>query len=373
MSAHNFLNSFTYGFANGMFNSNPFMFGLGGFSGFNFGSCFASTSYYCSPCSNLSLFMYPGVMNGGFFPLMQDSFVPTPSFNFQNNTYQSFDFFNISDIFQQPWGKLEVNNQQNLLNNKMNIVKKDNHEIKTIINSEKKEEKEKSKIIEDKIQTKVQQEIKTKNDIAQNSKILNRAKQEKFSYSTSSNATSDKKTSNTKIDYDASELKAMWQKKKPNLDLSDEFYSKIIKISKKIQCEPNDLMGIINLETRGTFSPSVPNPSTGATGLIQFMPKYVHEYGTTISKLKNMTREEQLDYVEIYFDKKIKAHKIKGKIDSATLYALVFYPEASNKTGEYIIARKGSQVYRENKSLDANNDRKITKSDLGNKLKQFKA
>ena len=362
MSAHNFLNSFTYGFANGMFNSNPFMFGFGGFGGFggfNFGGCFASTSYYCSPCSNLSLFMYPGVMNGGFFPLMQDSFVPTPSFNFQNNTYQSFDFFNISDIFQQPWGKLEVNNQQNLLNNKMNIVKK--------------EEKEKSKIIEDKMQTKVQQEIKTKNDIAQNSKILNQEKQEKFSYSTSSNATSDKKTSNTKIDYDASALKAMWQKKKPNLDLSDEFYSKIIKISKKIQCEPNDLMGIINLETGGTFSPRAQNSSSGAIGLIQFMPKYVHEYGTTISELKSMTREEQLDYVEIYFDKKIKAHKIKGKIDSATLYALVFYPKASNKNDEYIIARGGSEVYRENKSLDANNDRKITKSDLGKKLKEFRA
>ena len=101
--------------------------------------------------------------------------------------------------------------------------------------------------------------------------------------------------------YNAQTLKKMWQQKKPNLNLSNTFYEKIINISEKIECNPNDLMGIINIETGGTFSPSIQNPKTKATGLIQFMPQYASSYGASVEELKNMTAEQQLDYVEIYF------------------------------------------------------------------------
>lgn len=193
-----------------------------------------------------------------------------------------------------------------------------------------------------------------------------------------------KVTSKTKIDYNIENLKTKWKKKKPNLNLSDEFYNKIIKISKDIKCDPNDLMGIINLETAGTFDPSKKN-SIGATGLIQFLPDItekeikdgtpkdmVKRVGKRISELEKMSAEEQLDYVEKYFKSHIKEKDIKGQIDGATLYSIVFWPIAANKGSDYIIARQGSKVYTQNPLLDKDkSDKAITKNDLGERLKDF--
>ena len=161
------------------------------------------------------------------------------------------------------------------------------------------------------------------------------------------------------------ELKEKWSKKKPNLNISDDFYMRVIKISEKIQCDPNDLMGVIDIETGGKFSASAQNKITKATGLIQFMPKTAEGLGTSIENLAKMTEIEQLDYVEKYFEKCIKSHKIQGQIDGATLYAMVFWPVASNKEDDYLITNKGTEIYKYNSVLDANKDDRITKSDLG--------
>ena len=177
------------------------------------------------------------------------------------------------------------------------------------------------------------------------------------------------------------ELKAKWKKKKPNLNLSDEFYEKIIKISKKIKCDPNDLMGIINLETAGTFNPSEKN-KIGATGLIQFLPDtkdqgdMVKRVGKRISELEKMSAEEQLDYVEKYLTSWIKDLGITGNIDGATLYSLVFWPDAAKKDLNYVIATEGSNVYTQNSGLDKDKNpnrtnNTITKKDLGERLKDF--
>ena len=193
-----------------------------------------------------------------------------------------------------------------------------------------------------------------------------------------------KATSKTNIDYSIENLKAKWKKKKPNLNLSDEFYNKIIKISKDIKCDPNDLMGIINLETKGTFDPSIPN-GIGATGLIQFLPDItekeikdgtpkdmVKRVGKRISELEKMSAEEQLDYVEKYLKSWIKEKKITGQIDGATLYSLVFWPKAANQGNDYVIAKQGSRVYEQNPLLDKDkSDKAITKKDLGERLKDF--
>lgn len=165
--------------------------------------------------------------------------------------------------------------------------------------------------------------------------------------------------------YTAASLKEKWQKKS-NLKLNDKFYEKIIAISNRIECNPDDLMGVISIETGGTFSPSVQNASTGATGLIQFMPKYVSSYGTTIEDLKHMTAEDQLDYVEIYLVKNKKAKNLNGKLDAGTLYALVFYPALTS--GAQI--KKGDAAYNQNKGLDINNDGMITLDDLSEKVKR---
>lgn len=193
-----------------------------------------------------------------------------------------------------------------------------------------------------------------------------------------------KSKKDVKLDYSAENLKAKWEKKNPDLNLSDEFYNKIVKISKDIKCDPNDLMGLINLETNRTFDPSIKN-GIGATGLIQFLPDVteddiekgaekdmVKRVGKRTSELAKMSAEEQLDYVEKYLKSHIKEKKITGQLDGATLYSLVFWPKAANQGNDYVIAKQGSRVYEQNPLLDKDkSDKAITKNDLGERLKDF--
>lgn len=166
------------------------------------------------------------------------------------------------------------------------------------------------------------------------------------------------------IDYNAEKLRDKWQAT-VGRKLSNEFYTRIVKLAKEINCDPNDLMAVIRIETAGSFSPSKQNPKTRATGLIQFMPTTAKGYGTSVEALARMTIEEQMDYVERHFKDGIKHRKISGRLDAATVYALVFWPAAASKSDNYVIATRGATTYRQNSGLDIDNNGFITKGDLG--------
>lgn len=168
--------------------------------------------------------------------------------------------------------------------------------------------------------------------------------------------------------YDAKALKDKWSKKKPNL--SDAFYNKVVEVAKRVQCDPNDLMALMNAESG--LNPAAVNPNGGATGLIQFMPKTAQGLGTTTEKIKQMSAEEQLVYVEKYL-KQAKANAGFGdndKIGAGTLYSLVFLPAYANKN---VLASRGDIYYNENDSLDINGDGQITKDELGQRVQDFMA
>lgn len=85
---------------------------------------------------------------------------------------------------------------------------------------------------------------------------------------------------------------------------------KIIEISKRLLCDPNHLTSAMALETGGKFDPSLVNDS-GYTGLIQIGGDAARDInrrkGTNITagkngSLKNMTKFEQLTYVEYYLE-----------------------------------------------------------------------
>jgi hypothetical protein len=86
-----------------------------------------------------------------------------------------------------------------------------------------------------------------------------------------------------------------WGKK-----VSTAFKSKVISISENLGCDPSHLMAAMAFETGETFSPSIKNKQSGATGLIQFMPKTAKGLGTTTSELAEMTVVDQLDFVAKY-------------------------------------------------------------------------
>ena len=161
-----------------------------------------------------------------------------------------------------------------------------------------------------------------------------------------------------------------WDKKKSGL--SQEFYNKVVQVSKRINCNPNDLMGLMNSESG---LDSTAENKIGAVGLIQFIPETAKSLGTTTQELKAMSPEEQMVYVEKYL---VKAKKSAGytndaKIGAGTLYALTFLPGYAKND---ILAEKEkdpNKYYAQNSGLDLNKDGKITKADLARQIKDKQA
>lgn len=144
----------------------------------------------------------------------------------------------------------------------------------------------------------------------------------------------------------------------------EAFAEKVKTISAKLGIVPDALMFVMNWETGGTFSPSVQNPDTNATGLIQFMPSTALSLGTSTDALKNMTAVEQLDYVYEY----LKDHK-GDMYDVYDVYLAVFYPRALKENDDYVLGSERSiaysqQVAQQNSGFDLNSDRQITKGEF---------
>mgnify|MGYP001016549901 CR=1 FL=1 len=143
----------------------------------------------------------------------------------------------------------------------------------------------------------------------------------------------------------------------------DAFLKRVAEVASNCNMQPEWLMAIMNFETAGTFSPSIKNPSTGATGLIQFMPATAKEMGTTTDALAQKTNVQQLDDVERYFRMQIRRY---GTIDNvAEAYLAVFYPAAIAWPME---RQFPAAVYRQNKVFDLNSDGTLTKTEIIQKI-----
>jgi len=149
---------------------------------------------------------------------------------------------------------------------------------------------------------------------------------------------------------------------------SKAFLNKVKEIARRINCDYKDLLGVMQSESG--LNPQAVNKSSGATGLIQFMPRTAQELGTTTSALKNMNAVQQLDYVEKFL---VKMKKQAGfgqmePLSGGQLYALVFLPARSHRE---VLTDSSEKYYTANKGLDKNKDGKITKTELDARVKKF--
>ena len=146
--------------------------------------------------------------------------------------------------------------------------------------------------------------------------------------------------------------------------LGDGFCAKLEEVAKNINCDPKDLLGMMQSESG--INPQAQNPNGGATGLIQFMPSTAEGLGTSTSALMNMSAIEQLDYVEKYF--LVNSGNSGQRLTGGDLYALCFLPGYFNN--EVLCSSTGSTAvyYNENSLLDANGDGNITKTELGERV-----
>ncbi|MCK7579307.1 MAG: hypothetical protein MZV65_28625 [Chromatiales bacterium] len=124
------------------------------------------------------------------------------------------------------------------------------------------------------------------------------------------------------------------------------------------------LMACMAFESARTFSPSVRNPNSSATGLIQFMAATARGLGTTTEALARMSAVEQLDYVERYF--RAYATRIRSLED---MYMAILWPRGIGQILEYVLWKTGTRAYAVNRGLDANRDGAVTKREAASKVR----
>jgi AraC-like DNA-binding protein len=148
-----------------------------------------------------------------------------------------------------------------------------------------------------------------------------------------------------------------------------DFNKKLEKVAAALGVQSKDLIAIFKQESG--VNPQAVNATSGATGLIQFMPNTARQLGTTTEELKNMDGVQQLDYVYKYF----KMTGV-GNGELGDLYMAVFMPKYVGYPPETVLGANGAEgfsgkVYAQNKGLDRNKDGTITVADVKNSVARF--
>ena len=153
-----------------------------------------------------------------------------------------------------------------------------------------------------------------------------------------------------------------------------EFYQGIVNIAKQIQCNPDDLMSMINSES--SFRPDI------ETGLMGFISDTRKAYDFEPSKLSPV---EQLPYIRKCLTEGKSAvfgSRSKHALSPGELYSLIFLPGRFKKAivsgdPEMILTRKNDRIhpeyYRENKPLDKDGKEYITVQDMAQRIEDFNA
>jgi peptidoglycan hydrolase-like protein with peptidoglycan-binding domain len=149
-------------------------------------------------------------------------------------------------------------------------------------------------------------------------------------------------------------------------NVNTAFKDKVIRIAAALQTDPNFLMAIMSFETGASFSPSQKSFSgSGATGLIQFMPRTARDLGTSIAALERMSAIEQLDFVEKYF------RQFRGRLQTLEdAYMAVLFPRAIGRGPGFVLFRRPSRAYTQNGGLDLNGNGEITAAEATSRVRQ---
>jgi hypothetical protein len=151
-----------------------------------------------------------------------------------------------------------------------------------------------------------------------------------------------------------------------NPSVSSEFLSKVRSVAQNLGLAPEYLMAVMGFETGGTYSPSIRNSQSGATGLIQFMPSTAVGLGTSTNALARMTAIQQMDYVEKYFS------PYKNRLSTLEdTYMAVLWPAAIGRGSNHVLFRSGTIEYTQNSGLDLNRNGVVTAAEATSKTRAY--
>lgn len=144
-----------------------------------------------------------------------------------------------------------------------------------------------------------------------------------------------------------------------------DFNKKLQKIADALGIDKSALEQVMKRESR--MDPKAVNPKSGASGLIQFMPKTAENLGTTIDAIRKMSAVEQLDYVYKYY----KMVGVKPGMNAEDLYVATFMPAALGKPDSTVLGQSGAggfsgAVYAQNAGIDRAKKGTITVADIKN-------
>lgn len=135
--------------------------------------------------------------------------------------------------------------------------------------------------------------------------------------------------------------------------------------SQDLGINSTDLLTAISFETVGTFSPSIKNPGSTATGLIQFLESTAKGLGTSTAELAQMSNVEQMVYVKKYLE------PYKGRMKNlGDVYMAIHWPAGVGKDDNYVMYREGSDNYAANRGLDVSGDGTVTRGEALQRVRQ---
>lgn len=135
-------------------------------------------------------------------------------------------------------------------------------------------------------------------------------------------------------------------------------YRHVVNSARELGVRPEDLAALIGFETNYSFSPSEQrNPYSSATGLIQFVENTASWLGTSTDELKNMSFEEQMNYVVEYLRRFGVGTEHNSIVD---MYIAILQPAS---LGKDVIISDPDKVAK-NPILDVDDSGTITRSDL---------
>ncbi|WAF95612.1 peptidoglycan DD-metalloendopeptidase family protein [Aeromonas sp. BC14] len=167
----------------------------------------------------------------------------------------------------------------------------------------------------------------------------------------------------------------IWMKRVLELygfQIGEAFRNKVIKVGEELGIDPNYIMACIALETGTKFDPSIKNPYSSATGLIQLMRARAKELGTTVEELAKMDHVEQMDYIKMYFVRMADMFGVPtNRWSLEDVYLSIFAPSAIAIDGNAPVYTSPSESYNRNKFHDLDGDGKIMKSEIANNIRVF--
>ena len=154
------------------------------------------------------------------------------------------------------------------------------------------------------------------------------------------------------------------------------FAAAVNQVARNLDVSASDLMGLMASESG--LNPKANNGTH--VGLIQFSASSARAAGTSQSELLQMSRAEQMPYVQKYLE---NAGLPRGA-SAGQLYTAVFLPAFVGKPNDFVVAAKDGSLpsgwersspswYRGNAGLDANNDGRITIQELGERIQKKKS